>query len=94
MDLKVILTIVAMSLTGGYFVWGMDNDISLVDHRLEQVENTQRKVIDWMDEGIQAKRKGAAQRELLRNLCATGQVTDPKLCAQVAAPPTRLPDGE
>ena len=94
MDIKVILTVVAMTLTGGYFVWGMDNEITLVDHRLEQVETTQRKVIDWMDDGIRTRRKGEAQRELLRNLCATGQVTDPKLCAQVAAPPTRLPDGE
>jgi hypothetical protein len=94
MDLKVVLTVVAMTLTGGYFVWGMETEITLVDARVEQVEKTQRKVIDWMDEGIQAKRKGNAQRELLRQLCATGQVTDPKLCAQVAAPPTRLPDGE
>ncbi len=92
MDLKVILTVVVMTLSGGFFVWSMENEITLVDHRVEAVEKTQRKVIDWMDEGIQKQRKAQAQRDLLRNLCASGQVTDPKLCDQVNAPPMRPPN--
>jgi len=92
MDIKILLTVIAMTLTGGFFVWGMDASIQKVDHRLEQVEKTQRKVVDWMDEGVQKRNKNTAQRELLRQLCATGQVTDKALCDQVMAPPTRLPE--
>ena len=92
MDLKVLLTVVAMTLGGGYLVWSMDTNITLVDRRVEQVEKTQRKVVDWMDEGIQQKRKNQAQRDLLRTLCNSGQVKDPKLCDQVSHPPMRPPN--
>ena len=74
MDLKVILTVVAMSLTGGYFVWGMDANIAKVDHRLEQVEQTQQKVVDWLDEEVQRKRAIASQQRLLRYLCKSGKL--------------------
>ena len=45
-----------------------------------------------MDQGLQQRRKNEAQRDLLRNLCASGQLKDPKLCAQVNSPPLRPPE--
>lgn len=90
MDLKIILTIVAMTLTGGYFVWEMGDSIVEVDSRLEEVEKTQRKVVDWLDMQIQRQRSAEAQRELLKRLCAEGRLpVDGPECKAVQHPPMR-----
>ena len=73
--ISVALTVAIMTLSGAYFVWGIDADVKMVDHRLEEVERTQQKVVDWLDVEIQKRRSIDSQQRLLRYLCQTGKLT-------------------
>lgn len=59
---------------------------------IEELAQTQQKVVDWMDTNIQQQRSRAAQLEVLRQLCATGQLAaDNPNCVKISAPPMKAP---
>ena len=71
---------------------GQSHEIRGNQEVIDSVEKGQQQIRDWMNVNIQQQRKNAAQLEVLRQLCADGQLPlDNPNCVKVSAPPMKAP---
>jgi hypothetical protein len=60
--------------TAAWYVRGVDQDVKSNQEVLQKVQQTQDKIVEWLQKEKEDKLRREAERKVLRQLCAEGRL--------------------